>query len=152
MSTLGRRPVVKSELICFGGALGMGGKPQNFPKDLESKASPIPWWSGLPIRIGLICLAKYKLSICTASVVLLTHRAREVLRLGGTSKAHPSTKFLAICKPDVGAAHPLLQATERYPTRCLQKVEKHPSMDRRSVWNQEVHQCREGANPSQDLS
>lgn len=35
--------MVKPELICFSGALGMGGKSQNFPEDLRSKASPIPW-------------------------------------------------------------------------------------------------------------
>jgi len=56
-----------------------------------------------------------------------------VLRLGGTSEAHPHTKLLAIRRLDVGAVHPLLQATERYPTGWLQNVGKHPSMGMRSV-------------------
>ena len=35
--------MVKPELICFGHVLGLGGKLQNSPEDLRSKASSVPW-------------------------------------------------------------------------------------------------------------
>lgn len=124
--------MVKPDLICFGTVLGWGGKAQNFPEALSSKISPVPWCSGLSVRIGEICLAKHELLFCTASTVLLTYRASEAFRLSKTSKVHPPTNILAIHKLDVAAVH-LLPAPEKCPTGCLMKVGKHPSVDRRSV-------------------
>lgn len=137
--------MVKPELICFGNVLGLlwEANSRTSQRISEVKLSQFPW-SRLPIRIGFICPAKYELSFCTTGAALLTYRAREVLKLGRTTEAHPSTNFPRTgcgCSPCPSPGH--WEASERlltengktfpeYGGQC--EVRRYVSVGKEQTW------------------